>query len=145
MIKDLKKGKERAAQLTIDEISSAYETLCDPSKRAEVDRRLRFQQCRAGGEMSADCLSESAESSAYEHHGAKSAEVVDLDQMEYHEKSEEWSRSCRCGRREGFVVTAADLEAVERSSNGESLLEVMVACVGCSLWIKVEFGIADVG
>lgn len=50
-----------------------------------------------------------------------------------------WSRSCRCGLQRGFIVTESQLE--EESDAGGR--EVLVQCQGCSLWLRVEFGVEE--
>lgn len=64
-------------------------------------------------------------------------ETVDLDDLEVDEARGEWYRSCRCGDDQGFLVAESDLEeAVEEG-------ELSVGCRGCSLWLKVLFGVME--
>ena len=44
---------------------------------------------------------------------------------------------CRCGRVRGYSVTEEELE--KHAAQGA----VDVGCEGCSLWIRVEFGVVD--
>jgi diphthamide biosynthesis protein 4 len=55
----------------------------------------------------------------------------------YDEDKNIWSRGCRCGDSNGYMLTEAELE--RESSEGE----IYVACKGCSLWIKVLFGTTE--
>lgn len=54
---------------------------------------------------------------------------VDLDDFDYDEERKCWTRACRCGAGEGFVITEEDLAA------GDDV----VGCCGCSLWVKVGY------
>lgn len=64
-------------------------------------------------------------------------ETVDLDDLEVDEAQGIWYRSCRCGDERGFLIKEADLE--EAAEDGE----VSVGCRGCSLWLKVLFGVVE--
>lgn len=119
---------------TIDEITTAYKTLTDPSLRAEYDRGLRLDRSRLGKEKN-----------AVFHTGL---EVVDLEDLTYDENENEngnmvsesgdiWYRGCRCGDERGFQVSESDLE--REAEHGE----IVVGCRGCSLWIKVLFAVQD--
>jgi len=46
-----------------------------------------------------------------------------------------WTRGCRCGADRGFSILEEELEDAEE--RGEK--EVLVGCVGCSLWVRVGF------
>jgi len=109
--------------VTVDEITQAYKTLSDPDSRADYDRFLA--QSTAG------------KPSARVHHTG--LETVDLDSLAFDEQAQIWSRSCRCGDCKGFVVTESELE--NHVEDGE----LMVGCKGCSLWLRVLFGVEDGG
>ena len=64
-------------------------------------------------------------------------ETVDLDDLE--EGEGVWWRGCRCGDDKGFEVQEEDLEAAIKEG------EVSVGCKGCSLWLRVLFGVVDEG
>ncbi|KAJ5671614.1 hypothetical protein N7507_000741 [Penicillium longicatenatum] len=115
------KGDQRS--YTIDEITSAYKTLSDPQLRAEYDRSLRLNR------------SKSAEDSTEVFHTG--LETVDLDDMDYDEEEGSWYRGCRCGDERGFSVTEAHLES--SMDHGE----VVIGCVGCSLYMKILFAAED--
>ena len=67
-------------------------------------------------------------------------ETVDLDDLDYDEEGGgAWYRGCRCGSVRGFRVTEEDLE--KEVENGD----VVVGCVGCSLWLRVTFQAATDG
>jgi diphthamide biosynthesis protein 4 len=115
----------KGADFSIDQISEAFSTLSDRKTRAEYDKRLQQK------------------ASQYER-GAKGREVfrtgietVDLDDLETNEVQGIWYRSCRCGDEYGFLIRASDLEEVAEDG------EISVGCRGCSLWLKVLFGVME--
>jgi diphthamide biosynthesis protein 4 len=55
------------------------------------------------------------------------------------ETETEWHRACRCGVAPGFVIREAELESAVQA--GEA--EVLVGCAGCSLWVRVGFGVDE--
>jgi len=66
-------------------------------------------------------------------------EIVDLDDLHLDEEKGIWYRGCRCGDDRGFLIREEDLE--EAADEGE----VSVGCRGCSLWLKVLFGVVEEG
>jgi diphthamide biosynthesis protein 4 len=64
-------------------------------------------------------------------------ETIDLDDLGYDEEGEIWFKSCRCGDGRGFQIRGADLE------DTSDLGELHVGCRGCSLWLRVLFGVAE--
>jgi len=109
---------------TIDEITSAYQTLSTLSLRAELDRQLL---------LSAKLSTTQRQTLPISH----VTEMVDLDDLTYDGTQGLWYRGCRCGMERGFI-----LEEVELEEHAE-LGEIVVGCRGCSLWVKVLFGIVD--
>ena len=107
---------------TVDEITKAYQTLADPELRAAYDRQ------RQGAD---DGLQEHAPYPTY--HCYVGLEVVDLEELDCHDESAIWTRSCRCGSQPAFIVTEAELEKNSKSG------EVITGCKGCSLCLKVLF------
>ena len=105
---------------SVDEITTAYKILSDPSTRAEYDQSQRLL---AGTPLSKD------EQLVY-HTGL---ETVDLDDIPYDDKQGIWHRSCRCGEARGFLVNEEDLE------KEAELGEIYVTCKGCSLWLRLLF------
>ncbi|KAK3069604.1 hypothetical protein LTR53_011931 [Teratosphaeriaceae sp. CCFEE 6253] len=106
---------------SVDEIVLAYKTLSDPERRAEYDRSLDHP-----------AIESPARPHGRGHHTG--LDTVDLDSLAFAEQTQTWSRACRCGERQGFVVTESELE--QHAENGE----IMVGCKGCSLWLRVLFG-----
>ncbi|KAJ5090854.1 DnaJ-domain-containing protein [Penicillium argentinense] len=115
---------------TIDEITTAYKTLSDPTLRAEYDRVLRLDRVKvAEREKTGDVF----------HTGL---EIVDLEDLGCDESGGEgavWYRGCRCGDDRGFLVSEDELE--KEAEHGE----IVVGCRGCSLWLKVLFAVEDDG
>ena len=119
-----KSGKilSKPPAFTIDEITSAYKVLSNDAERAEYDLQLRLADARQESDTA--------------HPGL---ETVDLDDMSYDEDQVLWFRGCRCGQARGFRITESDLEKeVHRG-------EIITGCVGCSLWLKVLFRVAEDG
>jgi len=111
----------RAAPFTVDHITTAYKTLSDPRAKLDYDRELALdrEKDKADG--------------AQLHVFHTGLDVVDLDDLDYDESSCTWSKSCRCGMQQGFMVTE------EALSNETQSGELVTGCNGCSLWLKVLF------
>lgn len=111
---------------SIDQIAKAFSTLSDPGTRTQYDRELRLQN------------NSQKESSQRDGEVFRTGiEIVDLDDLEEDEAQSLWYRSCRCGDERGFLIAEADLE--EAAEEGE----LSVGCRGCSLWIRVLFGMVE--
>ncbi|PGH04629.1 hypothetical protein AJ79_07026 [Helicocarpus griseus UAMH5409] len=126
---------------TIDQITAAYKVLSDPVARTEYDRSLRLSGING--------------SSGHGDGGGDGTifrtgmETFDLDDMveaeggsNDHDDGGEggvWYRSCRCGEERGFLVLEEDLE--REAERGE----VVVGCLGCSLWARVVFAVEEGG
>jgi diphthamide biosynthesis protein 4 len=108
--------------VTVDEIALAYKVLSEPVLRAEYNRWLQT-----------DDSGEDANSRVHR----TGLETVDLDDLVFDPASSLWSRSCRCGDDSGFLVTEAELE--KNAEDGE----LFVGCKGCSLWLRVLFGVEE--
>jgi DnaJ-class molecular chaperone len=118
-------------KFSIDQISTAYTTLCDTRKRREYDRELKARNSRSGNE-NGNGWNEERKFKA-------GVEAVDLDDLEHDESQGIWYRGCRCGDESGYEVRESDLEA------GEGDAEVLVGCRGCSLWLRVLFAVVQDG
>ncbi|KAL4804219.1 CSL zinc finger-domain-containing protein [Aspergillus unguis] len=112
---------------TVDEITTAYKTLSDPSLRAEYDRVLRLDRTRLGKDKNRGAVF---------HTGLEVVDLEDLD-CDESEDGDTWYRGCRCGDERGFLVSESDLE--READHGE----IVVGCRGCSLWMKVLFALQD--
>ncbi|KAE9963845.1 hypothetical protein EG328_011008 [Venturia inaequalis] len=112
--------------LTIDAIKTAYHTLSTPSLRVEYDRTLLLHPPpKSTGQKS----------------GYTGSETLDLDDLIFDEGEGIWYSCCRCGERKGYVITEGDLEREEELGGRE----IVVGCRGCSLWIRVGFGVVEEG
>jgi diphthamide biosynthesis protein 4 len=118
---------------TVDQITLAFSTLSDPKSRAAYDASLAVDHYSAikGTDGNRDGKD-----------WKTGIETVDLDDLEVCEEEnveQVWYRGCRCGDEKGFVVRERDLE--DAAQDGE----VTVGCKGCSLWLKVLFGVVEDG
>lgn len=109
---------------TVDQITTALNVLSSPSSRAAYDAALRVS--RPAGAASRDAAFQTG------------VENVDLDDLAFDEDDECWYRPCRCGNERSYVFRETDLEEV--SDEGE----LVVACLDCSLWLRVHFAVMDV-
>jgi diphthamide biosynthesis protein 4 len=114
------------ATYTIDQIAEAYAILSVPRLRSEYDRVLKLRASPTRGIGHGD--------DQIFHSGL---EIIDLDDLNYDEMEEVWFKSCRCGDERGFQIHEADLE------EASDISELHVGCRGCSLWLKVLFGIVE--
>lgn len=113
---------------SIDEISEAFSTLSNPKLRSAYDKELKLRSANLQ-------VGQRDGSQAFR----TGIEIVDLDDLDIDEANGTWYRSCRCGDGFGFLIREGDLE--EAAGDGE----LSVACKGCSLWLKVLFGVVDDG
>jgi len=120
-------SNQKPAIYSIDQISAAFKILSDPKLRGKYDAESKLQPNTAtnvNGEI--------------ERRGFQTGiEVVDLDDLQMDEEKGTWYRACRCGDDWGFFIREEDLE--EAADEGE----VSVGCRGCSLWLKVLFGVVE--
>ena len=119
-------AKVSPSRFSIDQITKAFNVLNDPKSRATYDQELRL---RPEGVDEAERQAKQIFKTGFE--------TVDLDDLEFDEEKNEWYRSCRCGDERGFLVLESDLE--DASEDGE----IGVGCRGCSLWIRVLFGVVE--
>lgn len=107
---------------TVDELSTAYKVLSTPAARREYDALLSAQTQRGERELR-----------------ERVVQAVDLDEFAEEEDADgaKWTRACRCGEAQGYTVREKQLE--EAAEEGE----VVVGCVGCSLWCKITFDVVD--
>ncbi|KAI1020610.1 hypothetical protein LB504_010104 [Fusarium proliferatum] len=106
---------------TVDQITTALNTLSDPSCRAAYDAALRV----------------SRPSDKRDGSFQTGVENVDLDDLAFDEAQECWYRPCRCGNEHSYEFCEADLEEV--SDEGE----LVVGCLDCSLWLRVHFAVIE--
>lgn len=110
------------ATYTVDQITHAYTVLSDAKQRREYTRSLRTPtSVTAAG----------AGARSYEFQTG--VETADLDDLAFDERRGLYHRSCRCGQARGYCFREQDLDDVAEHG------ELMVECVGCSLWLRVLF------
>lgn len=111
---------------TVDQITKAYSVISTPRLRTEYDRELALQpqETRNSGARQTNVF-------------RTGVEIIDLDDLEFDDKDSLWFRDCRCGDDRGFLIREEDLE--EAADDGE----LNVGCKGCSLWLRVLFGVVD--
>jgi len=108
---------------TIDQIAEAYATLSDPVLKSSYDEGLLRTKARlVANERSGN---------------GTGLETFDLEDLEFDDSSQKWSRKCRCGG--SYSVSEQELEEV--ASEGE----VVAGCHGCSLCIRITFDTASEG
>jgi diphthamide biosynthesis protein 4 len=105
---------------SIDEITKAYTVLIDPEQREIYDASLFLPVVASEAAL------------------GTGEEAFSLDELFHDPNHETWTRGCRCGLAEGFMVHEKDLEAAAQDGAGE----VIVGCSGCSLRIRVGFEMA---
>jgi diphthamide biosynthesis protein 4 len=113
---------------TIDQITEAYAILSVPKLRSEYDRALKLRSHSSEDVTQRDLKV-----------FRTGSETIDLDDLAYDEAGEFWYKSCRCGEDLGFSIREADLD--EASDIGE----LHVGCKGCSLWLRILFGVVEGG
>lgn len=118
-------SSSRKAKYTVDQISEAFSVLGNAKARSKYDADFKLQQA----------VNDTRGNGA--HAFQTGVEVVDLDDLLFDEEEHLWHRSCRCGQERGFEVREQDLE--DSADEGE----VSVGCKGCSLWMRVLFGVVE--
>ncbi|KAI5811464.1 hypothetical protein DFH27DRAFT_520880 [Peziza echinospora] len=114
------------AGYTLDQILTAYTTLSTDRGRRTYEREFRLNLLLLQTNPTTNTNINAP------------TENVDLSEFIYHEQWSRHTRSCRCGEEEGFVVLDHELaESVGPDGKGE----VVVGCAGCSLWVRVGFGV----
>jgi diphthamide biosynthesis protein 4 len=130
---------------TVDDVKEAYTTLASEKTKTEYDNWfLHHYDSLATTNTRADTNTQPSSDFVL------GLELLDLGDFEVWEpedgdtsgnatSSEQttWTRACRCGADKGFSILEEELEdAEERGEN-----EVLVGCVGCSLWVRVVFDV----
>ena len=113
---------------SIGAITEAYRILSTPELRAQLDKKLQIPSANIS-------LTE-----ADFHMAKRHAEVIDLDDMHYDCDSQTWSYECRCGIDKAFEVSYDDLE--EDGATVGQTSELLVACLGCTSWLRISYMIA---
>ena len=121
-VKTSPRSQSEKPQISVDDVALAYKVLSEPELRAEYDFWLRSK----GKDGKRDGIVHRT-----------GLETVDLDDLIYDQAASFWYRSCRCGEDRGYVVTELELE--KNITDGE----LIVGCKGCSLWLRVLFGVEE--
>jgi DnaJ-class molecular chaperone len=116
----------QAPTYSIDDIAIAYEVLVDPERRVAYNKTLNQ------GDVAGPREGDDGEQGTH-----PGVEVLDLEDLSFDEGKSIWSKSCRCGYEQGYILTESDLE--KESQNGE----IYIGCRGCSLFIKVLFALEE--
>jgi len=122
--------RQKSAKHSVDEICHARDVLTDPNLRQEHDQFLA---------QNAPLSSANAAVSNGSLATSEQVESVDLDDMEYSEATQTWTRVCRCGNAKAYEVSEDDLA----SATSQGCREISVGCDGCSLHIRVLFETED--
>lgn len=126
-ISDLESAKN--PDITIPAIKTAYLILTNPERRNEYDTKLKLGLGASGSKA------------------PKAAnDQIDLDDMDCQTEigpdgiteTYIWTRSCRCGEKDGYILNEKDLE-----ENGPDATSITVQCIGCSLWIEVLYAVEE--
>lgn len=130
----LKLAAGTAGNYSVDQIAEAFAVLSDLKRRKEYEVNLKL----GGKEVRWPCKLENRG----EGDGKIGVEVIDLDDLTAEERNGGetfWYKGCRCGDEKGFMVEEEDLESATEVGGRE----VMVGCRGCSLWLRVLFGVVE--
>lgn len=146
---------------TVDDVREAFAVLGDEAKKREYDIWLRssvssaarkqdegfilglevldlsdFEEIRSGDVSSPTTTPASTASSSCSTSEANTGASTEGGNED---EKIEWRRACRCGVAPGFVIPEQELE--DAICRGEE--DILVGCAGCSLWVRVEFGIDE--
>jgi diphthamide biosynthesis protein 4 len=123
-------------QPSVDAIKHAYDVLSNFATRAQYDRELLFLRRRRRHDHHTTTEEDEGMTNPFR----TGEEAVDLDDLKFDEKGF-WYRACRCGEEVSYVVREEMLED-EVKKGGR---EIVVGCAGCSLWIRIGFGVEEHG
>jgi diphthamide biosynthesis protein 4 len=143
--------QQQAQPHTIDTVREAYNILSTPSTKAEYDNYLLHHPTLTASSHASTLPPPSSDFilglevldlSDFDvlDPGFKfSSEAADEDVEVERNGQMEWTRACRCGMEKGYVILEEELEDAESRGEGE----VLVGCEGCSLWVRVGFGVEE--
>ncbi|QLG70191.1 hypothetical protein HG535_0A01300 [Zygotorulaspora mrakii] len=112
-------------QLTVDDIQEAYKTLGNEQLRLQYDKQILEGHKKRGYHNSGDGLDE-----------------YSLDKFFFSAATMEYSMDCpRCHSKDGFHFSEEALE--EHAEEKPCGFQVLSQCSACSLWLKVNFDVAE--
>lgn len=120
------KTRDTSFSNEVNAIQEAYKVLSDPEMRHSYDESLKDQQKKEGLHGSGEGLDE-----------------YSLDEFYFNPVLSEYCMDCpRCRGKDGFHFSEETLEdhCQERPNGG---FEVFAQCSACSLWLKVNFDLAE--
>lgn len=133
---------------TVDDVKEAYTTLATETTKTEYENWFLHHR---------DSLASSKTADPHAHANTQPSsdfilglELLDLGDFEVWEPEDgdtsadtnspeqtTWTRACRCGAEKGFSILEEELEDAEARDEKE----VLVGCLGCSLWVRVAFDV----
>ncbi|QLL31269.1 hypothetical protein HG536_0B01310 [Torulaspora globosa] len=120
------KTRNDSSSVEVNKIQEAYKVLSNPELREIYDKSLKDDQKKQGLHSSGDGLDE-----------------YSLDEFCFNPAICEYCMDCpRCHGKDGFHFSEGTLEehCQERASGG---FLVLAQCSACSLWLKVNFDLAE--
>lgn len=117
---------DESSSVEVNKIQEAYKVLCDADLREKYDESLMKQYKHQGFLGSGDGLDD-----------------YSLDEFYFNPAIMEYCMDCpRCHGKDGFHFSEETLEehAQEKSKDG---FQVFAQCSACSLWLKVNFDLAE--
>jgi diphthamide biosynthesis protein 4 len=155
-----KTSTQQSQPHTVDDVKEAYTTLSSPASKASYDNYILQNPGILISNATTNLQPPSSDfilglevldlsdfdvldpgfkfSSNDDNTNSNSNDGDDGDEIERNGQME-WTRSCRCGMEKGYVILEEELEDAEQRGEGE----VLVGCEGCSLWVRVGFGVED--
>lgn len=124
--KMLNESKQYCGNISVNAIQKAYQVLADTKSRSEYDNELMESHKKQGYHSFGDGLDE-----------------YSLDEFYFNTDIVQYCMDCpRCKAEDGFHFSEDTLEehAQERNKGG---FEVLSQCSACSLWLKVNFDLAE--
>ena len=143
---------------TVDDVKEAYTALANGTTKTEYENWFLHHRDSIASAQTADThththtntstqpssdfilgleLLDLGDFDVWEPEAGDASENTDVSGQEKGQEQMTWTRACRCGADKGFSILEEELEEAE--TRGEK--EVLVGCVGCSLWVRVAFDV----
>ncbi|CCC71365.1 hypothetical protein NCAS_0H00550 [Naumovozyma castellii] len=115
------------SHVTVNQIQEAYRILSKPESRTKYDMELLETFKKLGYTNNGDGL-----------------DAYSLDNFEFDEDHLSYHMACpRCKTHKGFDFTEDTLEEYGQERPDGEGFQVLAQCNSCSLWLKVNFDVAD--